>query len=136
MVIGQTATKIFLPNPEADQQKQLAIANAVEDIKAKRAKTELTEAQSDAARAGAILDIARMGIDQANYRLGAYQAVLQSLDADREHEMNARAIDYDALMPANTPPPPGALSELGGGGDMAPAQLPQSAAPPSAPGGF
>lgn len=115
------------PNPEAEQHKQMAIANALEGIKAKRAKTELTEAQADAARAGAILDIAKMGIDQQNYRLGAYQAILQSLDADRDHAM---AIEHDALTPANTPALPAPMPEMG----MEPAQMPAQAAPPSMPG--
>lgn len=120
------------PNPEADRQKALAITSAVEDIAAKRAQTEQTKAQTEAARAGAILDIAKLGMAKRAQDFAGYEAILAQLsdDQDRAAERSANALDGGALTPANTPPIPQGLPELG---DMMP---PAAAAPPSMPGGL
>jgi hypothetical protein len=121
------------PDPDAEKHKMLAITSAVEDIKNKRADTEQKEASADASRAGAVLDIAKIGVQQAEYQVGAYRQVLDAIGAEKDRAMAAS--EGDALSPGTAgPKPPAELPELG---EMQPpAQDMPAMIPPAAPGGL
>lgn len=125
------------PNPDALQQKQLAIAGALADIRNKNADTEQKGASADAARAGAILDIANVGLSQQRFQVDAYAAILDQLGAREQRQIDATAATEGALSAAQAEAPqPRQLPELG---EMRPPQEQPGMMPPAGlqmPGGL
>ena len=102
------------PDPDAEKQKVLAITAAVEDIKKTRAETENTKASATASNAKAALDIAQIGVQQANAQLAQFRGIFDVIGAERDRNLQAASMAQDAMEPAeNEPRPPAQLPELG-----------------------
>lgn len=103
------------PDPDAEKQKVLAITSAVEEIKKTRADTEQKQASATASNAKAALDIATIGVQQANAQLAQFRGIFDVIGAERDRRMQAASMVTDDAMkpPANEPRPPAELAELG-----------------------
>jgi hypothetical protein len=125
------------PNPDAEEQKMLAITSAVEDIKKTKSETQKNLAAAEASGAKAALDIAMVGVEQANANVARFMPIFDMVnkERDRRHQM-AMASAEGAMEPTDgAPRPPPQLPELGAQetGEPAPQPMPMS---PTMPGGL